>query len=263
MWVRELAKAVAWHVLPNGVLRQVRRRHYYRVLVKGNVAEPELAVLGLFVKPGACAVDVGANFGLYTKALAELVGPSGRVYSIEPVPETFDILTANVVRLGLRNVVPMRYAVSDSDGERVRLVVPKVRRFGPENPYRARIVSGPAPGREVIAETCTLDGLLAARASRVSFVKCDVEGHELVCLHGAMDLIRRSRPTWLIEVSGDPRTAGSSASSVFNLMGEFGYRTHVADGKGLRPWLPDEAPRDNYFFVPDAVARGNRGERPP
>ena len=76
MWVRELAKAVAWHVLPNGVLRQVRRRHYYRVLVKGSVAEPELAVLGLFVKPGACAVDVGANFGLYTKALAELVGVS-------------------------------------------------------------------------------------------------------------------------------------------------------------------------------------------
>src|SRR5439155_13217911 len=173
VWGRDLGQAVAWRVLPPGVAQEVRRRHYYRVLAKGKVDEPELALLGLFVKPGACVVDVGANFGLYTKALAELVGPSGRVYSIEPVPETFDILTANVARLGLSNVVPMRYAVSDSDGERVRLVVPKVRPFGPENPYRARIVSGPAPGREVIAQTCTLDGLLAGRARRVSFVKCD------------------------------------------------------------------------------------------
>lgn len=253
MWVRELVKAVAWHVLPNVVLQQVRRRYYYRALAKGS-DEPELAVLGLFVKPGACVVDAGANFGVYTKTLAELVGPSGRVYSIEPVPDTFDILTSNVARLGLRNVVPMKCAVSDSDGERVRMVVPKGRPFGVENPYRARIVRGPAQGREVIAETCTLDRLFAGRPGRVSFVKCDIEGHELVCLRGAVNVIRHSRPTWLMEVSGDPRAGGSSASSVFSFMGELGYRTYVVDGKELRPWRLDEAPRVNYFFVPSAVA---------
>jgi FkbM family methyltransferase len=249
-------QALAWHVLPTGVARRVRRRHYYRVLAKGHVAEPELAVLGVFVKPGACVVDVGANFGLYTKTLADLVGPTGRVYSIEPIPETFDILTFNVARLGLRNVVPIRRAVSDSDGERVRLMVPKMGPFGLENAYQARIVRGPAQGREVIAETCTLDQLLAAQTGHVSFVKCDVEGHELVCLHGAMTLIRRSRPTWLIEVSGDPRAADSSASSLFQLLGEFGYQPYVVDGKALRPWRPDEGPRVNYFFVPKAVAPG-------
>jgi len=250
----ELVKAIAWYVLPTGMLRLVRRRHYYRILTQGGGNEPELAVLGLFVKPGACVVDVGANFGLYTKALADLVGPSGCVYSIEPVPETFDLLAANVARLGLSNVVPMRRALSDTDGERVRLVVPKMGRFGLENPYQARIVRGPAQGREVMAETCTLDRLLAERPGQVSFVKCDVEGHELACLRGAVDLIRRSRPTWLLEVSGDARVDGSSARSVFSLMREFGYRTYVLDGKALRPCRPDEAPHVNYFFVPNAAA---------
>lgn len=249
LWARELIKTAAWHVLPKGVLRQVRRRHYYRLITKGGMAEPELALLGRFVKPGTCVVDAGANFGLYTKTLAELVGPSGRVYSIEPVPETFDILTSNVARLGLRNVVAVRYAVSDSDGERVRLVIPKWRRFGPENLYRARITRAEAEGREVVAETCTLDRLLAAQPRHVSFVKCDVEGHELPCLRGAADLMRRGRPTWLIEVSGDPRTTGSSASVLFALMKRFGYRTYVVDGKELRPWQPDDAPRPNYFFL--------------
>jgi len=256
MWVRELVKAVAPHVLPHGVLRQVRLWHYYRILAKGSVDEPELAVLGLFVQPGAHVVDAGANFGLYTKTLAELVGPSGHVYSIEPVPETFDILTANVARMGLSNVAPMRYAVSDSHGERVRLVVPKGGPFGVENPYQARIVRGRAQGREVIAETCTLDRLFAGQPSQESFVKCDVEGHELACLRGAVELIRRSHPTWLIEVSGDPRTAGSSANAVFGLMGGFGYRTYVVDRIGLRPWRPDEPPRVNYFFVPHAKEVG-------
>ncbi len=253
MWVRELVKAVAWHVLPADVVQQVRRRHYYRVLAKGDVAERDLAVLGRFVKPGAWVVDAGANFGLYTKALADLVGPGGRVYSIEPVPETFDILTSNVARFRLSNVVPLRYAVSDCDGQRVRLVVPKSGPFGLENPYRARIVSRPALGREIIAETRTLDSLVAGRHTAVSFVKCDVEGHELACLHGAVNLIRRARPTWLLEVSGDPRTAGSSASALFGFMGEFGYRTYVVDRQDLRPWRPDESPRDNYFFVPTSA----------
>ncbi|HEV2749340.1 MAG TPA: FkbM family methyltransferase [Gemmatimonadales bacterium] len=246
---------MAWHVLPSGVAQEVRKRHYYRVLTKGKVAEPEQALLGLFVKPGACVVDVGANFGRYTKTLADLVGPSGRVYSIEPVPETFAILTANVVRMGLGNVIPLRRAVSDADGERVRLVVPKDRPFGLENAYQARIARGPAQGREVTAETCTLDHLLAEETRPVSFVKCDVEGHELVCMRGAMALIERSRPTWLIEVSGDPRAGESSAMSLFHLLGDFGYRAYVAAGKELRPWRPDEGPRVNYFFVPRAVVR--------
>ncbi len=252
MWLRELAKAAAWHVLPRGVLRQVRQRHYYRVLAAGAVAEPELAVLGAFVQRGACVIDAGANFGLYTKTLADLVGPSGLVYSIEPIPETFDMLTSNVARLGLRNVVPLRYAVSDSNGEPVRLVVPKTGPFGVENPYRAQIVPGPAAGREVIAETRTLDRLATAERRCVSFVKCDVEGHELACLRGAVDLIRRCRPTWLLEVSGDPRTPGSSASSVFNLMEEFAYLAYVVDGNELRRWQPDEPPRVNYFFLSKA-----------
>lgn len=249
MWVQELVKAVAWRVLPSGVLRQVRRRHSYRLVAKGRVAEPELAVLGSFVKPGACVVDVGANIGLYTRALAELVGPHGRVYSIEPVPETFDVLTSNVARFGLRNVVPMRYAVSDSDGEQVRLVVPNERLFGLENPYRARIATGPAQGREVIAETCTLDRLFAGEPGPVSFVKCDVEGHELACLRGSVDLIRRCHPTWLLEVPGDPRTAGSSANALFSFMRELGYRPYGVDRSEPRPWRPDEPPLGNYFFV--------------
>jgi FkbM family methyltransferase len=261
MWARELGKAVAWYVLPDGVLRRVRRRHYYRVLAKRTAAEPELGLLGPFVKPGTCVIDAGANFGLYTKTLSELVGPSGVVYSIEPVPETFDILASNVARLGLTNVAAMRYAVSDSDGDRVRLVVPKAGPFGVENPYRARIVRGPAQGREVIAETCTLDRLIAGRPgeAEVSFVKCDVEGHERACLRGAVELIRRSRPTWLMEVSGDPRTAGSTASSVFSFMDGFGYRTYVVERGDLRPWRPDEPPRDNYFFVSSTAAPAGGG----
>jgi hypothetical protein len=40
--------------------------------------------------------DIGASIGIYARHLAELVGDSGRVISVEPVQETFSYL-ANTV----------------------------------------------------------------------------------------------------------------------------------------------------------------------
>src|SRR5207248_2653279 len=44
------------------------------------------------IRGGMVAVDVGANFGYFTTLLAGLVGQSGRVYAIEPAPETAAML---------------------------------------------------------------------------------------------------------------------------------------------------------------------------
>src|ERR1700744_1427705 len=56
-------------------------------------AEPEL--WAKFIKAGDHVIDVGANIGCFTLALADLVGPSGNVYAVEPQPETFDLLKRN------------------------------------------------------------------------------------------------------------------------------------------------------------------------
>jgi len=104
-------------------------------------AQVDLSLLKRVVRRGDCVVDAGASIGLYTKFLSALVGPEGLVYSVEPVPETYDVLVSNVRRLGLSNVRPLNYALSDTDGT-LEMELPRWS-YGGENFYEARVAGMP------------------------------------------------------------------------------------------------------------------------
>jgi hypothetical protein len=48
---------------------------------------PEASLVRSFLAPGMNVVDVGANIGYYTLMFAQVVGPEGRIITIEPSPE--------------------------------------------------------------------------------------------------------------------------------------------------------------------------------
>jgi FkbM family methyltransferase len=241
-------KRLALRFLPDRMLQKLKKIHYAKALrAASEQGEPDLKVVRELVGAGSHVIDIGANFGLYTKFLAELVQPTGRVYSIEPIPLTYEILTANLKRLKLRNVEPFNLAVSDDDAE-VRMVVPQYRSGG-ENFYEARIIESPTGSamRSVRVQSRALDSLFGHLRS-IDFIKCDVEGHELACLRGAQSILRVAKPAWLIEVSGNPDDQRSSAGEVFRIMGETGYMPFWFDGRHLRQ--RERGDRSvNYFFL--------------
>jgi hypothetical protein len=96
----------------------------------------------------------------------------------------------------------------------------------------------------------TLDDVVADHG-HISFVKCDVEGHELKCLLGADRLIANSHPAWLIEVWGDPDAAGSTAASVFALLKGRGYGSWFFDGNRLHERRAGDR-STNYFFLTES-----------
>ena len=51
----------------------------YVLLEQHDWFEDEIRFLRALIKPGMRALDVGANFGVYTLALAHAVGSTGRV----------------------------------------------------------------------------------------------------------------------------------------------------------------------------------------
>jgi len=179
--------------------RVLRRRYYLRLLC---CAQPERDSLSCrqYIKAGDCVLDIGANIGVYSKLLSEWIGGSGLVHAFEPVAETFDYLSQNVRELGLNNVVCHHAAVSSANGLG-RVIVPN------GNFYRAKLSD---TGEEVTV--VRLDDLFAGD---VSFIKCDVEGHEIGVIEGATKLIERCRPVWLMEVA-HPETV--------ELMRDRGYR---------------------------------------
>jgi len=244
-------KGLKW--LPEHSLRFLKKIHYARYLSSLSVEEePDLKILKYIVKPGEYALDIGANIGLYTKVLSQLVGKSGHVYCIEPIPATFDILCSNLKRLNIKNVEPMNYAISDSN-KIVTMEIPEYLTGG-DNYYQARIVNKNKRGKSaknaksIKVETITIDSQFCEIADKISFVKCDVEEHELECLRGAREFIKKSQAAWLIEVSGDPDEYESSAQHIFNTLSNLGYYSFWFDNQFLRKRKPGER-ASNYFFL--------------
>jgi FkbM family methyltransferase len=80
--------------------------------------EPDIAAALVERLPsGGVFVDVGAHIGLYSLIAARLVGPSGRVYAIEPQSACSTAIDTNVSLNAFDNVVSIATAVGDRDGE--------------------------------------------------------------------------------------------------------------------------------------------------
>src|SRR5436190_20588786 len=93
-------KSLTW--LPEPALLFLKKIHYARLLESFSLEDqPDLKIARLLVQSGDYTIDLGANIGLYTKHFSELAGPNGKVFSVEPVPSTYEILCSNVRQLRL------------------------------------------------------------------------------------------------------------------------------------------------------------------
>src|SRR6185503_18246577 len=72
----------------------------------GEFSPSERELLGQLVKPGGVLVEVGANIGAHTIALARACAP-GKLYAFEPQQRVFQVLCANLALNGVTNVVAL------------------------------------------------------------------------------------------------------------------------------------------------------------
>jgi FkbM family methyltransferase len=206
-------KALAYRCLPKPVINELRHRKHLRDLA--TAVEPEEGEVRQVVHADQTVLDIGANFGVFTKLFSQLVGPRGSVIAFEPIPLTFRTLEAGIKRYHLENVQAINKAVSDRVGK-VLMAVPSYEENRGDNLYQASIVSSPESPETFTINAVTVDSLQLAR---VDFMKIDVEGHELEVLHGSRETLKRHRPTLMVEVTSD--------RTVEFLCAEMGYRQPV------------------------------------
>jgi FkbM family methyltransferase len=154
-----------------------------------------------------------------------------------------------VRKLRLDNVEPINIAVSDSEAI-VTMVLP-YDSSGAETHYRASIVTNyteESDSEKADVQTETIDSSFLSASEKISFIKCDVEGHELACIKGATKFLARSQAAWLIEISGEPDDSGSAAHNVFKILHDQGYSTWLLDSTKLRKRRPGDK-STNYFFL--------------
>ncbi len=76
----------------------------------------EVKFLESIAEEGMNVIDIGANMGITTVAIARRIGRGGKLYTFEPVPQYFNILKDNVSSNGLENVKVYELAVTDQVG---------------------------------------------------------------------------------------------------------------------------------------------------
>lgn len=241
-------------------LRQDRRRAPFLLRLLSQytpLVEGEMLGLSRVVRPGDVCVDVGANYGLYTHELSRLAGDTGRVHSIEPLPEAYRVLSALVALRALRNVDTHQVALGEHAESSV-LSVPS--RHGLPVHGRAYLTSGARglganaefrSSRDVRVEVVNLDGLVARGAlRRVDFLKADVEGAELAILRGGAALLAQWHPTLLLEIE-DRHTIryGHRAADVLSWLAARGYRAYRWLNGRWQPCTRWTAEARNYLLI--------------
>lgn len=149
---------------------------------------------------GDVAWDVGANIGVYSLALARLVGAHGCVYAFEPNPLCLYFLRANLHENALRNTTIVPLALSDSETPLDFSV-----NFG--NCHlglgATSVFHGSKVGHHFSAAAAPGDGLAAGLGLRApQLLKIDVEGGEAAVLRGLQETIAAHRPALVMEVHG-------------------------------------------------------------
>lgn len=193
--MRIVAKSLVYKFIPASVADELRHRKHLRDLA--TVTEPDFPFITKYLHAGDTVLDIGANFGVFTKFFSSAVGSSGRVLAFEPIPSTFRTLSAGVRRYHLSNVEVRNCALSD----RRQTVTMQAPRFasGGDNLYQAAITRESIGGLTTFSvPAMTVDSLNLPHAD---FMKIDVEGHEVEVLRGARETLLRFHPVLLVEVS--------------------------------------------------------------
>jgi FkbM family methyltransferase len=228
--------------------------------------EREIALLPELIRPDTLALDIGANLGAYAYAMSKLVG-GGRVVAIEPIPRMASLIRKSALRLSLPIQV-IECAVSATDGVS-RLSVPRV--SGRLHDAWAKLENEERAGsrndEQFDVTTRSLDSIVFKdlAGGEVSFIKIDVEGHELKALAGAKRVIDQCRPNFLIEI--EHRHSGRPVQETFDVLLSQGYSGYFLDPSSKKhllrefdvdqhqlKWLPDfESPNyiNNFVFIPE------------
>ncbi|WP_179382417.1 FkbM family methyltransferase [Streptomyces sp. SA15] len=200
-----------------------------------------LATWARLATQSATIADVGAHVG-YFSMIAALANPKAKVHAFEPVDQIHARLSVNVRSNAVPNVKLYQAGVSSKAG----WADISVRFSGNLLSTGSTLEHAAADAQLKRIQLLPLDEVFAD--TKLDLMKIDVEGHEMAVLEGARQVLKRDRPTVLLEALRD--------ASLDTLLDEFeplGYDCHwVTEHDGTL--VPSTAPRPpktrNLMFSP-------------
>lgn len=257
--VQSVARALGLEVSrsPASGRLQIRRR-----LDLGG--DPFFAMRTILGGAASCLLDVGGHVGETALRFAD-VFPRATIFSLEPDPDNFGVLSRNVARC--RAVVPIPKAAAARAGS---AILHRTRFSQAHSLLKPRTDAAEYLGQRdlldprepVTVETVTLDAFCAERSlGRVDVLKVDAQGADLDVLRGAEGLLRERRVTLVfVEVNFVAFYEGTPLfPAVYEFLYERGFRLVGLYDSGFSTHYYQVG--CNALFVEEQAGR-RRGPRP-
>jgi FkbM family methyltransferase len=181
-------------------------------------------VVNTFVKPGMTVFDIGANMGYYTLLMSRLVGPAGKVISVEAMEEPAWLVREHVKANGLGNVIVLENAIDDREGDLETCINYSWRTDGIVNPLPPSKPVGHVTVDSIV-ETLELD--------RVDFLKIDLDGYDARCLRGAGKTLDKHHPVIIFEVCDYTLRATDNPTAAYGVEVRKMLENVISHGYGL------------------------------
>lgn len=223
-----------------------KRSTQLEILNFGNYERNESILMYELIEPNHVIFDIGANLGWYSLNFSKLA-PNGKVFAFEPLPKTYVKCQRNLELNESQNIDLHNIALSDKEGE--------VKFFYNEKSSGSSSMKNLLELEDTIEIKCklsTLDSFLDLHGGAIDFIKCDVEGAELLVFQGARNTLKVAKPIvftemlrkWSAKYEYHP-------NDIINLFKEYDYECFYSNNKHLVKInkITDETLETNFFFL--------------
>ena len=212
--------------LPQSYLFEKRIKRWIK-----NNDEKELQLLKKIIIPETDTIDIGVYRGVYSYEMAKY---SKMVHAFEPNPIIFKDIELNLSKI-IKNINLYNFALSDKENK-VLLKVPIRNKNYDKSNYEEYFQMGRATIHEQNAmgdietfeiKSTKLDNFTFS--NRISFIKIDVEGHEMSVIKGAENTIKQYKPTLLVEI--EEKHSKQKVLESINYINSLGYESFFYDNE--------------------------------
>lgn len=197
------------------------------------------------IDDGQTVFDIGGNFGWYSLVIAKT--KQVRVFTFEPVPRTYGYLQKNVALNSLNNIELFNFGFSDKAQELKFYYYPE----GSGNASIANLSESEGV-QSITCKVKRLDDFVQEHDAHIDFIKCDVEGAELLVFNGGLESIFRDKPIVFAELLRKwSAKFNYHPNEVLELFRNNGYLCFTSHEGKLAKFgvMDDQTVETNFFFL--------------
>ncbi|MFL9484990.1 FkbM family methyltransferase [Chitinophagaceae bacterium LWZ2-11] len=212
----------------------------------GGYEQEELSLQMKLMETCKTIFDIGANYGWYAIHIAKRF-PNAKIYSFEPIPYTYSQLKRNIALNDVQNIDTVNMGMGEEQGSFTFYYDPALS----VNASMSKLTDSTS----LEATTCkvsTLDAFGKTINTPVDFIKCDIEGAELLAFKGGAALLKKDCPIifsemlrkWTAKFNYHP-------NDIIAFLATLHYKCFTIDAGKLKPFdkVDETTVETNYFFL--------------